>query len=334
MNSTQYLLLGFFVLLFQTVFCQSYLPIPTQNAEWLEYRKFEESQPKQTHWCGVYHTSFDGDTLINAFIYQKVNYSEAIYFMSTTGGCNWSAILENNYVTDSIFFRNDSLNKKAYLRFKNDTTEYLFYDFDLSLGDTLHQNRVSPQGTFIVDSISTQIIGGANRKVFYFNNSGGIQLTNFRLIEGIGFTTQFLHLPIHFSTPGNPFLNRANHQSLVKVCENGASNYTNLASIPSNLPLLSSMCGLLTQLDELSAKTTVSIYPNPTLGEVNLEMEEEDVLVDILVVNQLGQKERVSFSKQSNSEYKIDITDLKSGIYVLNFISRSGSVASERIVKY
>jgi len=79
---------------------------------------------------------------------------------------------------------------------------------------------------------------------------------------------------------------------------------------------------------------TMSVYPNPTEGLVNIEIElAEEGSVEIILMNALGQtvaQERASGTAVTN---RMDVSDLDAGIYMLSVRTASGIITERLIVK-
>ncbi len=105
------------------------------------------------------------------------------------------------------FIREDSLAKKVYIRALYDTVDYLLYDYNLTIGDTL-TNNVLGYGTLSswVIGIDSTRINGIWYKIWYFK--GGNFSTGdyyYHVIEGIG-CMNGLVLPVDWSLQsGYPF---------------------------------------------------------------------------------------------------------------------------------
>ena len=80
--------------------------------------------------------------------------------------------------------------------------------------------------------------------------------------------------------------------------------------------------------DEQLAKA-IKLYPNPTNGIINLNLSSNNSLKKIDVFSMLGKK---VMSINSITQKSIDISNLPSGMYMLNFITEKGKV-TKRIVK-
>lgn len=121
--------------------------------------------------CGVcykFKYSVNGDTVINSLHYYKIYFQNFTYSDSEYKGA----------------VREDTLQKKIYVFYKDYSNEELLYDFDLQIGDTLSCNY--GQGYGIVESIDSVLIAVTEHRRINF--VGGYFFQTF-LIEGIGCNT-------------------------------------------------------------------------------------------------------------------------------------------------
>lgn len=87
-----------------------------------------------------------------------------------------------------------------------------------------------------------------------------------------------------------------------------------------------------TDLEIASTATTVSTFPNPTTGLVNIELKDaEKPTTSIQVLNALGQ---VVLEKEvkNDSNIKVDLKDAKSGVYMLHIVNGTARF-TEKIIK-
>ena len=136
--------------------------------------------------------TIDGDTTIGGFQYSKV-YIKYKYEEGTVAGqwCNESVSYNENY-----YGALRESGKQVFLipYYSIDSIEYIAYDFNLSVGDTVH----SPDGNIsanpvgrIIDSIDSVLVFGNYRKRYVINNYK-------YLIEGIGASTGLFNPLVYF----------------------------------------------------------------------------------------------------------------------------------------
>lgn len=138
--------------------------------------------------CSEYQYILEGDTVIDAEIYHKINYS----------GRDRNSLDETWIYWDLGYFgcyRNDIANKRVYYIAKDSTNEVLLYDFNINLYDTLPETFVynSAGNIITVDQIDSILVNNIYLKRYHLDNAG---FGGAYLIEGIG-TTLGLFSPDH-----------------------------------------------------------------------------------------------------------------------------------------
>jgi len=155
-----------------------------------------ESLPFYTH-----HTKFEGDTMIQSVTYKK------IYRSNNEMATNWSLWCEFIREKDGkVFVYNGGLGN-----------EYLYYDFNLSEGDSFYIYWQHPpeDDPFIVDSIRAKEIHGKSYKHWYLSWGGHQEVW----IEKIGSLYDVLLSIGSFMSGG--------YYELLCVSENGELIYQN-----------------------------------------------------------------------------------------------------------
>lgn len=288
---------------------QGYVPFPDSNVIWIDHDEFQYGATN-TNVCSKRQLELSGDTIIDSNRYVKVNqiveeWSHDFGFLCTRG-----TYTKNSGVFG--YFRNDSINKKVWVRFPQSSADQTLYDFDLNLGDTLdssafHQNYLL--GELYVDSIDTVFIADRYRKRFWLVDKWHDSIQHhsqptIELIEGIGSNRGFYLLtPAHFPNYKS---------SLSCVIMNSYTVY------PDSL----ASCQLITGTPKLSKnQSKLEIYPNPSDGSILLSTGL--TLQSIEVYNLQGQKvQEVTSTARSwqmpekNGLYLIRMQDVKGNFYM------------------
>lgn len=86
------------------------------------------------------------------------------------------------------------------------------------------------------------------------------------------------------------------------------------------------------EVENKTNQAEISIYPNPTNHFIKIETE---VLIEkIRIYDMLGQEMRLSTNQTSNSPYKIDISHLQQGLYIINcFNNKNNIIFSKSFIK-
>ncbi|NBL63586.1 T9SS type A sorting domain-containing protein [Flavobacterium sp. NST-5] len=83
--------------------------------------------------------------------------------------------------------------------------------------------------------------------------------------------------------------------------------------------------------DNLSIKpfenTEVSIYPNPTSGEISVQLPQNEKVSELSIYNMMGQK--VAVKNQEN----FDVSHLTSGTYFLQITTEEGNIITKKFLK-
>jgi len=201
------------------------------------------------------------------------------------------------------FYRNDSANKKVFFLPKDSTVEELFYDFDLSVGDTLPQTyfmRIKGNGeTFIVDTIGdTTFADGVLRKTYKYSCPSCFAQENI-LVEGIGSLTGLTSSFIGSGLAGNERLSCYRNNSVLVY---------SVGSCP-NLPV--------SLQEKQIEKKALKLYPNPSNGEFIISFKELEQKLDMIQVRTVnGKAINFEIQRMSEAQFKLRLPQ-QPGIYFL-----------------
>lgn len=90
------------------------------------------------------------------------------------------------------------------------------------------------------------------------------------------------------------------------------------------------MAGFTLGINNLAFSDSVSVFPNPTLNDIQLSIDKDFSVGELTLFSTLGQ--RVLTKAILTQESKIDISKLHPGIYILRITTDSG-IATKRIIK-
>jgi hypothetical protein len=83
-----------------------------------------------------------------------------------------------------------------------------------------------------------------------------------------------------------------------------------------------------TDTDDVFSKTEIKIFPNPVTNILNLQYEKETIS-QIVVMDALGQ-----IAKRLEPVYEIDMSYLKSGLYIILFYNKNAkTISTHKILK-
>jgi hypothetical protein len=81
-----------------------------------------------------------------------------------------------------------------------------------------------------------------------------------------------------------------------------------------------------------SALSSISLYPNPTIGEVNI-LNKNDIKIDNISVFDLSGKLMDQIQPSSDGNIQFDINHLKSGVYIIRINTSQGEIFRKMIKK-
>ncbi|MFH0865220.1 MAG: hypothetical protein V1904_03440, partial [Bacteroidota bacterium] len=178
-------LIAFLQINFTSIKAQTYHPFPTDSAQW-SVRHTIGSPWSQFS----YQYKMEGDTVINGITYHKIYYSLDLYYGSPNE-------------TLHCFLREDTT-KKVFLKYPTssgvDTTEFMLYNFNLNVGDTVTIKLFYPTDSLfkliVVHIDSTLLLTGYRR----FIGLGALTLmwdggcdNSIAWVEGMGCTYSQLY---------------------------------------------------------------------------------------------------------------------------------------------
>jgi len=285
-----------FVLLPLTIKAQSYTPFPEQNTSWHSLVKWLHPQSGKGGECIKTWTRITGDTVISGNSYSILEDSVVRY--GCLNGFLCTPILLGSTVRTLGYLRNDSINKKVFVRSVGSSFDALVYDFNMQIGDTVTtaSKARSLYGlyptTYVVDSTSVNFIAGKNRKVFYIYDPQK-HWNRFEIIEGIGSSGGFL---------SSHLVDNLHRTELICFNNLNTGNYS-----PTN------SCPLSTNIIQPSIKDNeLQVYPNPTTGTINIKSQSKISEVELFNINGL-RLNRIQFKDE---EVLVDLPSMK-GVYLI-----------------
>lgn len=134
-----------------------------------------------------------------------------------------------------------------------------------------------------------------------------------------------------------------NGQSLIQTVNSGsviASNSSvsigEIIIVPTQNQSNSGLIGILAQVNQQQLEVSqfelsdnFVVYPNPTVAKIFFKTKENLVNEKVAIFNNVGQ---LVMEKQINSENLIDLSDIASGIYIIQFVNKN--TKSFKIIKH
>ena len=334
MKNLKLILITFFISSFFNLgFSQEYTPFYLDNAKWTMESVWPVSGPEDRYAFWEIYTL--NDTLINNKIYRKVatkNLCELV--PDFQGNLHYNNSINTN---EFIFGGIREENKKVYFlnfnqepqwtilqpRLKSFSTdeEHLLYDFDLTLGDTIHFSDLTyytvTNGdtsyftknyfTIVIDQLSS--IQDHIRYEVTNSSAYAFPLETGTLLEGIGSSYGFLGSYDSFLTELRCF--EINGEVLIFD-----QNCSPCAGYVST-----------NKIDELNK---LKIYPNPANSSLNVRSHTNSKIKEIQILDSVGRLLRVN--KYSSKNIQIDLSSFCSGIIFLHIKFENGYEQVKKVV--
>lgn len=281
-----------------------YHPMPDSNAMW---RVNYWSNPQYcsgnvTGPTSEYQYFISGDTTIGVMAYHKL-YKSGVC-TDTFGGSN--DVFGQTFNLYVGAYRNDTAAKNVYFIHPTDINEYLWYDFNLNVGDTSHNNVNINYSNKVVTAIDSVLVGAVYHKRFTFQ---GYQC---QIIEGVGSTGDLI-LNIGFFEEGG---------YLLCFSQNGNPSYPDTATVCNEIT---------TSVREINMnKDQFEIYPNPatnTLTISNSRFANND-----LRINDVTGRE-VYHQTNNSSQSTIDVSNWSRGVYIIWIMNDKETIQRKIVVE-
>lgn len=106
-----------------------------------------------------------------------------------------------------------------------------------------------------------------------------------------------------------------------------------ILSCPADSAMIQSLYSAQIGVSEHSIKRNhIAIYPNPTKGLLNVELESGNQIEEVIIYNQLGQSISQIIATSNTNLMQLEISNLPAGIYLVKAVTGDG-VLTERIIK-
>jgi hypothetical protein len=316
-----------FIFLFHVIFCTTliaqeyqYPPMPTKNATW---NVFHLSEIYKKPHDRIFST--DGDTLIN-----NENWTKIVLTGKTIVLDQWGEVIDiNTYgpLYQGAYKETD----KVVLFCAPDGTITTLYDFNLQVGDTvkfLHFEGVEEDPFYwigdtclIVKQIDSLLVHNYYRKCIIFKRiSVGIEeeALEEKWIEGIGSVHGIL-FPLNLRP-----LEIDGEEDLTCFFEDNTLIWRNG---------FYKTCELLT-VSSPTINDQIEIYPNPASQFFNVKIpyESENFISKIELFDMMGNNVLMQSYKLHDDNYQINISNIKSGVYVLIINIDEKSITKKLII--
>jgi len=212
--------------------------------------------------------------------------------------------------------------RKVYFWYLNYPSEFLAYDFDKQVGDSLLyypnfqvEDTVTYNANYPIITIDEIFLNG---KIFKQYIIGPNEFPIDTIIEGIG-TTNF------------PFFGDAEEVYLVCYSRNDTVYYHRYDSCAFfEYPQVITSINGGSNPEKTDPQTIQLIYPNPAANDVNIVFtDREDYTVEI--VDLMGRISEVEYVLKK-TEINLDLSSLQNGTYILYIKDKGNLISSKKIV--
>jgi hypothetical protein len=278
---------------------QSYHPFPESNAEWnIVWYKDPEGYIGDNPYLVQYKYRILKDTLIEGKTYQ--------IFTKTT--YNTECSNDSTFERVSFYIRNDINNKLAF--YFNGTDEYLLYNFNLELGDTLqgYQFINEPDySVYYISQIDSIVIEGEYFMRYKVNCTNNPDFPVGYLMEGIGYTWGIIEdVPTGFW----PFYElRCCHinNSLVY-----SYSYTNECNLETDTCLVDNR--------QIIKNETFTLAPNPATNTITVKLNNTTDILEFIEIELLDITGKTILNKKQScngNTFSLDISSLPDGLILI-----------------
>jgi hypothetical protein len=274
---TPALFILFALLSFQPLWSQSYHPFPDTNATWCDER-YDNGLPTNYYYF-FYKT--DGKSNINDTVY---------------------TVISDNDGQTTCYLREEK--KKVFCRLSPDLPEFLMYNFDIEIGDTVlvPQYANGPYSSGYVEESDSILIGTEYHKRYFIQCW---EWHSMHIIEGVGSDLGLIYYDIPWvDIWGNLYCFSLN-DTIFNTDGSGGNEAGN--------------CWQYIGIPETSVEQ-MEIYPNPVTDYIHISYNKECKLE---LIDLTGRQCRQSMS---NSIY---VQDMEQGSYFLRVYSVSGTLLNQ-----
>jgi len=251
------------------------------------------------------YTTMGKDTIIN---FNK--YSEIVHVSPYS-----------DFIESFIFIREDTIAKKIYAKpyyTMYVDSEAVIYDFNLVAGDSVFvngitENQIFPIAWYHVDSVGLFNTLIDTRKVFYL--SGNVFGEEYKSVwvEGIGSLAGLTGNSIEVSYD---FIN-CYYRNDNLIYETDWAVYYN-------------DCYIIVGISDMKNAIEYKLSPNPFRDKININ-KTDNQLITIKIFDVYGHQ-LMQYKKNQNS-FELDLNDLMSGVYIIQFIDNQNNCVTKKIIK-
>lgn len=292
----------FFVLIFCTIsYSQetNYVPFPSSNANWMSLIKnYLTSQ----HWSlHLVYKIGENDTIIDNVTYHTLYTNTPPYSYHSS-------------------FR--EIDKKIYVRFPDKTEDFLLYDFNLNIGDTMfyffddHLTLPNEHHKKVIATGTIQLSNGETRRTMTLTSIPHQYVQDETWVEGIGsISNKGLFNPMYTIIVLNGELFKFGFH-----CVNDQVLFQDTDCYYAN-------CNFELFINE-NRISNVDIFPNPFTDQFSIASD--DLILSVEIYNAIGMQ--IKSETIDNYSEMIHLENYRSGLYYLRINFENGSI-TKKILK-
>lgn len=91
-------------------------------------------------------------------------------------------------------------------------------------------------------------------------------------------------------------------------------------------------CDPIGEIDKVLEKEAMKIFPNPASSEVEVQLLNKEEIAQIIVKDKVGQKVKSAAYKTAAKSQKLQVNDLKEGVYVIELFTKTGKRYMSKLV--
>jgi hypothetical protein len=298
-----------FTLLFLVLFGSLNAQVPDylgNNPQWRQDWWFGYSWPCLEIHNYIYY--LNGDSIVGNVTYKKV-------FERGKVEHDWMAPPPSFQCEESWYYNNFRMlirqdNLRMYIR-DFDGIEYLLYDFDLAIGDTLPITYNYPfSEPILVTGIDSILVGNSYRKIFHLASD---YWEDHLLLEGVGFESGLLDYFPNYEFPTR----------LLCFSQNDTTWYPNYGD----------PCDLTVDIQTLTTEKEIQLYPNPVVNNLMIELPASLIINQVVAYDVLGNEINLRYMQTNPNQVKVYFSGIKNGFYFLKLITSNLSGINLKVVK-
>jgi len=287
---------------------------------------------------GAYRYDPDGIEIGGAYVFELIGgFWEEIKILKATDSYQgdefgWAVDVHNDlYIVGAPYHDYDTNNSNQ----KNNAGAAYIFDANNSWAENkvVHSNRnmqdnlgedVAIYGTRVVVGSPLQDYGVDGDPPYWGNGGAAFVYEK----DGIGFWNQTQKLLTNDRFSADKF----GHSVAIY-------NNTIIGGAPEDNGIIGPSTGALyvfkdetLAVNDIDFATSLSLYPNPTSNQININLDRSYREIDVQVSNYLGQvvlNKRFSNTKQ----FSLQLGNFKSGIYIVELVTDSGNKATLKVIK-